>query len=121
MINLSFLNNAVFITLMVAGIAIWLVGLYAKKNPPKKRNKVYGYRTIQSMKSQEAWDYAQIVGTSRMINSAQIMCFLAIPALFLPLSETIGALIATAIIIALLVMSMVKTEKELKEKFEAEK
>jgi uncharacterized membrane protein len=35
-----------------------LIGARFKKNPPKRVNWLYGYRTARSMKSQEAWDYA---------------------------------------------------------------
>lgn len=30
-----------------------------KKNPPKERNGLYGYRTSRSMKNQDTWDFAQ--------------------------------------------------------------
>ena len=33
-------------------------GLLFMKNPPKKINSVYGYRTKRSVRSQEAWDFA---------------------------------------------------------------
>lgn len=35
------------------------LGILWKKNPPKNINGFYGYRTPRSMKSQEAWDFAQ--------------------------------------------------------------
>lgn len=33
-------------------------GLLWRKNPPRKINMVYGYRTTRSMKSQKTWDFA---------------------------------------------------------------
>ena len=36
-------------------------GVVCKKNPPKKINSWYGYRTSRSMASQEAWDFAHQV------------------------------------------------------------
>ena len=36
----------------VVGVVFWIY-------PPKKINEFYGYRTIRSRKSQEAWDFAQ--------------------------------------------------------------
>lgn len=36
------------------------VGRMMMKNPPKTINWVFGYRTSQSMKNQETWDFAQV-------------------------------------------------------------
>lgn len=106
-----------FITLMATGICVWLVGLFVMRNQPKSPNSTYGYRTPQSLKSQEAWDYAQEHGTRRMISSAQLMCFLGIASLWLDFSTDLGALIAVVLVIALLLLPMLITEKELKKKF----
>lgn len=35
-----------------------IIGILWKKSPPKNINGFYGYRTPRSMKSQEAWDFA---------------------------------------------------------------
>lgn len=36
-----------------------LFGVLFQKYPPKEINGAYGYRTTRSMKTQEAWDFAQ--------------------------------------------------------------
>lgn len=36
-----------------------VIGIVYKKHAPKKINHLHGYRTKESMKSQEAWDFAQ--------------------------------------------------------------
>lgn len=41
------------VPLVMVGIGSWLAG-----HPPKTINGVYGYRTSRSMKSQEAWIFA---------------------------------------------------------------
>ena len=38
--------------LVVVGVVFWMF-------PPKKINRIYGYRTTSSMKSQAAWDFTQ--------------------------------------------------------------
>jgi uncharacterized membrane protein len=43
---------------LIIPVTMIIVGLVYKKHPPKKINRLHGYRTEQSMKSQEAWDYA---------------------------------------------------------------
>jgi uncharacterized membrane protein len=102
---------------MSTGVCIWLIGLYVVRNQPKNRNQIYGYRTPQSMKSQEAWDYAQIHGTRRMIGGAKLLCLLAILAILFPMEEVKATLIGVAIILLALFIPLIQTEKELKEKF----
>lgn len=58
-------------------------GLILWKHPPKKINGIYGYRTGRSMKSIEAWNFAQrkcgklwfYAGIALMIFSAVILFF----------------------------------------------
>ena len=47
-----------FVTSMLVPLTMALIGALFRKNPPKRVNWFYGYRTAHSMKSQEAWDYA---------------------------------------------------------------
>lgn len=43
---------------LILPISIILIGLLMKSHPPKTINSIIGYRTRRSMRSQEAWDYA---------------------------------------------------------------
>jgi uncharacterized membrane protein len=47
-----------FVTSMLVPFTMALIGALFRKNPPKRMNWFYGYRTSRSMKSPEAWDYA---------------------------------------------------------------
>ncbi|PTF27141.1 hypothetical protein BUY19_07670 [Staphylococcus cohnii] len=47
--------------LFPSSIFMILLGIIFIKNPPKKRNHIYGFRTKKSMKNQKNWDKAQIV------------------------------------------------------------
>ncbi len=111
------LSNAIFITLMAAGIAIWIVGLFVSRNQPKKPNSTYGYRTKRSKSSQEAWDFSQEYSTRLLIKAAQLLCLLACISLFFEVDEVVGSLIATCILIGVLLFPILMTEKALKEKF----
>ncbi|WP_235297523.1 SdpI family protein [Portibacter marinus] len=113
---LSF-SNPLFIVLLTTGVSVWLIGIYVLKNPPKKINKLYGYRTPRAMRSQQAWDYAQIAGTRRMIFGAMMLCLLSIGGLFISFGEIVDSLLAIGMIIIVLMWSLYKTEVELREKF----
>lgn len=54
------------------GVLFLLVGALMKAFPAKNRNFLYGYRTTTSMKSQEAWDAAQIFGARESIRLGAI-------------------------------------------------
>ncbi|MCC0659015.1 SdpI family protein [Clostridioides sp. ZZV14-6154] len=49
---------------MIIPAIIILIGFLYKYRAPKDINKFHGYRTNQSMKSQEAWDYAHNCGAN---------------------------------------------------------
>lgn len=51
----------------IGGIIVVLVGIMFLLFPPKKINRLYGYRTKASMKSQEAWDVAQKCSAKMML------------------------------------------------------
>lgn len=44
---------------LLTGSIFIIVGFIMYRFPPKKINMFYGYRTINSMKSQERWDFSQ--------------------------------------------------------------
>lgn len=50
----------IFFLIIVLLIPTTMVGfgLLWQKNPPKKINSVYGYKTTWSMKSKKSWDFA---------------------------------------------------------------
>jgi len=57
----------------LTGIILIVVGFILLKYPPKEINSLYGYRTEKSMKSQEAWDFAQIFSSKLMIKAGSFL------------------------------------------------
>ncbi len=47
---------------LIIGPLMLVLALLFRKFPPKKINDLYGYRTARSMKSEEAWAYANSYG-----------------------------------------------------------
>jgi len=52
-----------------------IAGIILLKFPPKGINMLYGYRTKNSMKSQERWDFAQKFSAKEMIKSGSLLLF----------------------------------------------
>ena len=60
------LENPFTIPLLICGMIFFVVGLLLLFFPPKKINSLYGYRTPNSMKSQERWDFSQKYSSNLM-------------------------------------------------------
>ncbi|MEA4816035.1 MAG: SdpI family protein [Lachnospiraceae bacterium] len=46
------------LSLMIIPFTMLFIGTLWKKHPPKKINRIYGYRTRMSMKNMETWEFA---------------------------------------------------------------
>ena len=110
-----------FYFLMTLAIPLVMVvsGLWMFKKPPRKMNWALGYRTERSMKSQQAWDFAQtycgrflfLSGLPVMFASTLLFFALPFPKVWLCLALTCWQLV-------MLALSIVPTEKELKKQFD---
>ena len=112
--------NADVLWIAIIGIIYSTAGFIFRTNPPKRINGLYGYRTKRSMKSIEAWNFAQEFSALIMIRYGLIHV-----AIFLILSVFIQNMnIAVSLILALIptfiiaAIPIVQTEKELKKRFE---
>ena len=105
------------IILGIIGSLFILLGYYFSKFPPKKINNIYGYRTPRSMKSQEAWDFAQVYGAKKMMVAGLIMLVAGLLLIPFNLSEHIAAIFSIGILLGSAIWMIVVTEKELKKRF----
>jgi uncharacterized membrane protein len=100
-------------------IIMVIFGLILKFKPPSKINGFYGYRTTRSMKSQNAWDYAQRrIGALWLYIGVILYIAIAISMLFSPASKEYLSLIHGGIGMIALLIGIPFVEKELKEKFD---
>lgn len=105
------------IILGITGPLFIVLGYYFAKFPPKKINNIYGYRTTRSMKSQEAWDFAQVYGAKKMMLAGLIMLVAGLLLLPFNLTENIAAVLSISILLGSAIWMIVVTEKELKRRF----
>lgn len=96
------------------GLIFIITGVIMKKFPPKKINGLYGYRTTQSMSSQQKWDLAQILSAKLFIQFGVTNTLLGIIGLFLPVKYTIGIIISMCWLIIGIILLFIKTENALK-------
>ena len=98
-------------------------GLLLMKNPPKKINSYYGYRTRRSVRSQETWDFAHYYfGKLWLVCGLVSLPFSLVPlCLVLGKSEqviSVAGLIVLGIQTLLLLVTILLTERALKKNFD---
>ena len=111
-------------TFLVPAIMI-VVGAWMEKDPPKEINWIIGYRSTRSMKSQEAWDFANHYGGKVMKKAGWITLALSVIVMLFVMfrsdavvSKVSVTLTFCQLIPLLAVLPMV--ERELKKRFDSE-
>lgn len=110
-------NNTLFAMPLMVGTIFSVAGFIVFKYPPKKINMLYGYRTSSSMKNQESWNFAQIYSSKLMIFCGLVLSFSSVLGLFFKISEGIGVLISTVMILIAVLSLLFFTEKAINKKF----
>ncbi len=110
-------TNLLFLLPAMSGPVYLLTGILMWRYPPKKINGWYGYRTPRSMKSREAWDFAQRYAAREMIRWGILLTLLAPPGLFINLGFTTDLLLGILLTTLFLALPIINTEKELKKRF----
>ncbi len=93
------------------------------KNPPKKINGYYGYRTKMSMKNTDTWEFAHRTLSKRWRGAGLVMLPVSIAAMLCVIgqNESVVSLFGGALCAGQLIVSVVpiiKTEKDLKTTFD---
>jgi len=113
------------ISLLIPFIMVGL-GNYFYKNPPKKNNLLFGYRTARSIQSPETWAFAHHYCGKLWVRTGRIMLIIspvAMALLFGGEIEDVGLYggIIVGIQAIILVTTIFFTEAALKRKFEGYK
>ncbi len=109
--------------LLIPAVAIWY-GRRFQANPPKEPNAWFGYRTARSMKSRDAWNFAQRKMGEVWGRWGFAMLPLAVVCQALTLlcpdveAMCMWSLPITVVEVALLLLSMLPVERALKENFD---
>lgn len=94
------------------------MGLVFRFRPPQKMNMVYGYRTVRSMASKEAWDAAhEIGGRAWLIVGPALIIVTVVSNLVLPLAPEVLMMALMAFDLVCMIAPIPYVEKRLKEKF----
>ncbi|WP_010295785.1 SdpI family protein [Clostridium senegalense] len=94
------------------GIICIVIGFIFKAFPPRKINRIYGYRTKLSMKNEDTWNVAQKYSANTFIILGFI--YLALEFILNQLSKTINVSYENIIILIGLVIMIILDEMHLK-------
>lgn len=109
--------NPIFLIPALTGFIFIVIGFIFLKFPPKKINSIIGYRTSNSMKSQEKWDFAQIYSSKQMIMSGIFLTLCSLLSLVINGDEKIGVAIGIGLLILAVGLIFIRTENAIKQNF----
>lgn len=108
------------LTTGLTGSLLAIIGGIMLSYPPKKINKLYGYRTKAALRNQQTWDEANRYSSKQMLYCGSILLAIGI---FSFLSPSIGRTninIATVLTIIFSILPVLLTELHLKKVFDKE-
>lgn len=114
------IQNNLFLIPVCSGVVFILAGWVMLKFPSKKINSLYGYRTINSMKSQEHWDFAQNYSSKEMRRLGSLLLLSGLIGLVYQPSENIATIMGLGLLIFMVIMLMYRVEKAIKRKIDAD-
>jgi uncharacterized membrane protein len=102
---------------LMTGFIFLVAGIITRAFPPKGINSLYGYRTPASMRSDDAWQFAQKFSDSRMIEGAVFLIILSPIGLLLDIGIDANMIIGVTMAIASAAYIFFTTERALAKKF----
>lgn len=109
-------DNPLFLIPVSTGLIFLAAGWFMLKFPPKEINGLYGYRTKNSMKNQERWDFSQKFAAKEMMKLAVLLILSGLLG-FIELSEILSTIIGLSLMMLLVVLLIVRVEAAIKSKF----
>ncbi len=102
---------------LLSGAIFILAGLIMFVFPPKNINGLYGYRTSNSMKSQERWEFAQKYSSLEMMKFGGILMLTSILGFIIEPNGDTPMVIGLGLMIAMVIVLFIRVEKALKKRF----
>ncbi|QAA83149.1 SdpI family protein [Aequorivita sp. H23M31] len=103
--------------LLLVGPIYVLAGMVMTLFPPKEINGLYGYRTRNSMKNQERWNFAQKYSAKEMIKLGGILLISSGLGLLFNPSKDMALILGIFLMVAITVVLFLKVEKEINRRF----
>ena len=112
------LLNPWTVILVGTGLLLAASGGILLKYPPKKINGLYGYRTRNSMKNQERWDFAQKHSAGELIRTGLVMVLIGIAGVWIPGDPVFASFLSLPVLLGLTGVAIWRTESALRRTFD---
>ncbi|PZO28128.1 MAG: hypothetical protein DCF13_09985 [Flavobacteriaceae bacterium] len=99
------------------GIVFFITAFITLRFPPKKINNFYGYRTKNSMKNQEFWNFSQKFSSIKMIQSGLFLVAFSFLGMVFHPDEKVQLIVGIGLSILVCVFLFYTTEKAIKKNF----
>ena len=109
-------DNAIIDIPFITGIIFIILGFILSKLPPKKINSFYGYRTVNSMKNKESWDFAQKYSGKELVKFGLLLMISSLIGVLFKPSQGISVAIGLGLMVTMVVFVFIRVEKALKSK-----
>jgi len=113
----NYIGDNILVIPFITGIVFLITSIITLLFPPKNINFFYGYRTKNSMKTQERWDFAQRYSSNKMFWSGLILIVFSFSNLIFGLDIKFQLIISALVIVLPCVYLFYSTEKALKNNF----
>lgn len=113
-------DNPLFLIPAMTGVIFIIGGFIMLKFPPLKINSLYGYRTSNSMKSQERWHFAQKYASIEMMKLGGFLTLTALLGLIFKPKGKLGMIVGLGLMLIMVIFLWIRVEKAIKDKFKNE-
>ena len=113
---LKMFDRIIYIPLLIGPI-FFIAGYWMAKNPPKKINHLYGYRSKRAMQSQEKWDFAQNYAARELMNLGFFLALTSFIGKFIEVDAMTNLIVGLVMVIFTVVLLYFKVEYAIKNKF----
>jgi uncharacterized membrane protein len=110
------IENLVVMPFLI-GIIFVITAFITLRFPPKKINHLYGYRTGNSIKNQEVWNFSQKYSSIKMIQCGLFLVAFSLLGMIFHPNEKVQLIVGVAVSIMSCLFLLITTEKAIKKNF----
>ena len=115
---LIYIIENLFFLPFLTGVIFVITALISLRFPPKKINDLYGYRTGNSKKNQEVWNFSQKFSSIKMIQSGLFLVAISFLGMVFHPDEKVQLIVGIGLSILICVFLFYTTEKAIKKNFQ---
>ncbi|TDP60040.1 SdpI family protein [Flavobacterium dankookense] len=114
---LTYIIENLFFMPFLIGIVFFITAFITLRFPPKKINDFYGYRTGNSMRNQQVWNFSQKYSSIKMLQSALFLVAISFLGMVFHPDEKVQLIVGIGLSILVCVYIFYTTEKAIKKNF----